>query len=152
MFYSIDTGFQCCFGHLLFTIISPVLFRTHHVSCDKWVHALFFLHQFPMGPGSDGPLGAMAGMEPHHMNGSLGNTTHYTALNNTTQIYLCCILTHSLIVYSCSCYLDGGQQISLKKQTKSFLWSQNTNMSCFFLYCLILRLWWYGWDEQGRYR
>lgn len=29
--------------------------------------------QFPMGPGSDGPLGAMAGMEPHHMNGSLGN-------------------------------------------------------------------------------
>lgn len=69
-FYSIETGFQCCFGHLLF--------RTHqsYVSCDKWVHALFFLHQFPMGPGSDGPLGAMAGMEPHHMNGSLGNTTH----------------------------------------------------------------------------
>nr|XP_061790788.1 single-stranded DNA-binding protein 3-like isoform X26 [Nerophis lumbriciformis] len=28
---------------------------------------------FPMGPGSDGPLGAMAGMEPHHMNGSLGS-------------------------------------------------------------------------------
>uniref|UniRef100_A0A3Q1CV97 LisH domain-containing protein n=1 Tax=Amphiprion ocellaris TaxID=80972 RepID=A0A3Q1CV97_AMPOC len=32
-------------------------------------------NNFPMGPGSDGPLGAMAGMEPHHMNGSLGNTT-----------------------------------------------------------------------------
>uniref|UniRef100_A0A8D3CFK3 Single stranded DNA binding protein 3b n=1 Tax=Scophthalmus maximus TaxID=52904 RepID=A0A8D3CFK3_SCOMX len=32
-----------------------------------------FLLQFPMGPGSDGPLGAMAGMEPHHMNGSLGS-------------------------------------------------------------------------------
>uniref|UniRef100_A0A8C8A6Y4 Single stranded DNA binding protein 3b n=1 Tax=Oryzias sinensis TaxID=183150 RepID=A0A8C8A6Y4_9TELE len=31
-------------------------------------------NNFPMGPGSDGPLGAMAGMEPHHMNGSLGNT------------------------------------------------------------------------------
>uniref|UniRef100_A0A3B5LM22 Single stranded DNA binding protein 3b n=1 Tax=Xiphophorus couchianus TaxID=32473 RepID=A0A3B5LM22_9TELE len=29
--------------------------------------------RFPMGPGSDGPLGAMAGMEPHHMNGSLGS-------------------------------------------------------------------------------
>uniref|UniRef100_A0A3Q4H5N4 Single stranded DNA binding protein 3b n=1 Tax=Neolamprologus brichardi TaxID=32507 RepID=A0A3Q4H5N4_NEOBR len=26
-------------------------------------------NNFPMGPGSDGPLGAMAGMEPHHMNG-----------------------------------------------------------------------------------
>lgn len=25
-----------------------------------------------MGPGSDGPMGGMAGMEPHHMNGSLG--------------------------------------------------------------------------------
>lgn len=38
---------------------------------------LFFPLQFPMGPGSDGPLGAMAGMEPHHMNGSLGNkSTH----------------------------------------------------------------------------
>uniref|UniRef100_A0A6I8NWV1 Single stranded DNA binding protein 3 n=1 Tax=Ornithorhynchus anatinus TaxID=9258 RepID=A0A6I8NWV1_ORNAN len=28
---------------------------------------------FPMGPGSDGPMGGMAGMEPHHMNGSLGS-------------------------------------------------------------------------------
>lgn len=25
-----------------------------------------------MGAGSDGPLGGMAGMEPHHMNGSIG--------------------------------------------------------------------------------
>ncbi|XP_053178826.1 single-stranded DNA-binding protein 3b isoform X5 [Scomber japonicus] len=34
-------------------------------------------NNFPMGPGSDGPLGAMAGMEPHHMNGSLGNAIRY---------------------------------------------------------------------------
>uniref|UniRef100_A0A7N6FD08 LisH domain-containing protein n=1 Tax=Anabas testudineus TaxID=64144 RepID=A0A7N6FD08_ANATE len=27
---------------------------------------------FPMGAGGDGPLGGMAGMEPHHMNGSIG--------------------------------------------------------------------------------
>uniref|UniRef100_A0A4W5M2X6 Single stranded DNA binding protein 3b n=1 Tax=Hucho hucho TaxID=62062 RepID=A0A4W5M2X6_9TELE len=33
---------------------------------------------FPMGPGSDGPLGAMAGMEPHHMNGSLGKALRST--------------------------------------------------------------------------
>ena len=39
-----------------------------------------------MGPGSDGPLGAMAGMEPHHMNGSLGNTIHYYTLINNTQV------------------------------------------------------------------
>ncbi|RXN34070.1 single-stranded DNA-binding 2-like isoform X1 [Labeo rohita] len=26
---------------------------------------------FPLGSGSDGPIGSMAGMEPHHMNGSL---------------------------------------------------------------------------------
>ncbi|GAB1298421.1 Single-stranded DNA-binding protein 3 [Apodemus speciosus] len=29
--------------------------------------------QFPMGPGSDGPMGGLGGMEPHHMNGSLGS-------------------------------------------------------------------------------
>uniref|UniRef100_A0A674CM47 Single stranded DNA binding protein 2a n=1 Tax=Salmo trutta TaxID=8032 RepID=A0A674CM47_SALTR len=28
---------------------------------------------FPMGAGADGPMGGMAGMEPHHMNGSLGS-------------------------------------------------------------------------------
>uniref|UniRef100_A0A3B4WQC9 Single stranded DNA binding protein 2a n=1 Tax=Seriola lalandi dorsalis TaxID=1841481 RepID=A0A3B4WQC9_SERLL len=28
---------------------------------------------FPMSAGGDGPLGGMAGMEPHHMNGSLGS-------------------------------------------------------------------------------
>uniref|UniRef100_A0AAQ4PGB8 Single stranded DNA binding protein 2a n=1 Tax=Gasterosteus aculeatus aculeatus TaxID=481459 RepID=A0AAQ4PGB8_GASAC len=30
---------------------------------------------FPMGSGGDGPLGGMAGMEPHHMNGSLGTNS-----------------------------------------------------------------------------
>uniref|UniRef100_A0A3Q3CLN3 Single stranded DNA binding protein 3b n=1 Tax=Haplochromis burtoni TaxID=8153 RepID=A0A3Q3CLN3_HAPBU len=44
-------------------------------------------NNFPMGPGSDGPLGAMAGMEPHHMNGSLGNTTHHSnSPNNLSGI------------------------------------------------------------------
>uniref|UniRef100_A0A4W3I722 Single stranded DNA binding protein 2 n=1 Tax=Callorhinchus milii TaxID=7868 RepID=A0A4W3I722_CALMI len=42
---------------------------------------------FPMGPGSDGPIGAMGGMEPHHMNGSLGNITYdnnsYLMLQNS---------------------------------------------------------------------
>uniref|UniRef100_A0A8C6UEU5 Single stranded DNA binding protein 3b n=1 Tax=Neogobius melanostomus TaxID=47308 RepID=A0A8C6UEU5_9GOBI len=41
---------------------------------------------FPMGPGSDGPLGAMAGMEPHHMNGSLGNTSLDNSPNNLSGI------------------------------------------------------------------
>lgn len=27
-----------------------------------------------MGPGSDGSMAGMGGMEPHHMNGSLGKT------------------------------------------------------------------------------
>uniref|UniRef100_A0A4W3H3R4 Single stranded DNA binding protein 4 n=1 Tax=Callorhinchus milii TaxID=7868 RepID=A0A4W3H3R4_CALMI len=27
---------------------------------------------FPMGPGGEGPMGGMPGMEPHHMNGTLG--------------------------------------------------------------------------------
>uniref|UniRef100_A0AAY4AQU6 LisH domain-containing protein n=1 Tax=Denticeps clupeoides TaxID=299321 RepID=A0AAY4AQU6_9TELE len=29
---------------------------------------------FPMGPGPDGPMGGMGAMEPHHMNGSLGES------------------------------------------------------------------------------
>lgn len=29
-----------------------------------------------MGPGGEGPMGGMAGMEPHHMNGSLGTVLH----------------------------------------------------------------------------
>lgn len=29
-----------------------------------------------MGPGPDGPMGAMGAMEPHHMNGSLGEFQH----------------------------------------------------------------------------
>lgn len=29
-----------------------------------------------MGPGPDGPMGAMGAMEPHHMNGSLGGFKH----------------------------------------------------------------------------
>uniref|UniRef100_A0A8C1XZL5 Single stranded DNA binding protein 4 n=1 Tax=Cyprinus carpio TaxID=7962 RepID=A0A8C1XZL5_CYPCA len=32
---------------------------------------------FPMGPGPDGPMGGMGSMEPHHMNGSLGETSSY---------------------------------------------------------------------------
>ena len=45
-----------------------------------------------MGPGSDGPLGAMAGMEPHHMNGSLGNLMqNHSAAENTA--WQQCVLT-----------------------------------------------------------
>uniref|UniRef100_A0A4W3IH65 Single stranded DNA binding protein 3b n=1 Tax=Callorhinchus milii TaxID=7868 RepID=A0A4W3IH65_CALMI len=29
---------------------------------------------FPLGPGSDGPMGGMGGIEAHHMNGSLGES------------------------------------------------------------------------------
>lgn len=36
---------------------------------------LFFISQFPMGPGPDGPMGGMGGMEQHHMNGSLGESS-----------------------------------------------------------------------------
>ncbi|NXO53038.1 SSBP2 protein, partial [Aramus guarauna] len=28
--------------------------------------------EFPMGPGSDGPMSGLGGMDSHHMNGSLG--------------------------------------------------------------------------------
>uniref|UniRef100_A0A6Q2ZR14 LisH domain-containing protein n=1 Tax=Esox lucius TaxID=8010 RepID=A0A6Q2ZR14_ESOLU len=41
---------------------------------------------FPLGPGSDGPLGAMAGMEPHHMNGSLVSCPSQNSPNNLSGI------------------------------------------------------------------
>lgn len=28
--------------------------------------------QFPLGPGPEGPMASMSAMEPHHVNGSLG--------------------------------------------------------------------------------
>lgn len=33
---------------------------------------LFLCLQFPLGPGPEGPMAAMSAMEPHHVNGSLG--------------------------------------------------------------------------------
>uniref|UniRef100_A0A8C8EAX4 Single stranded DNA binding protein 3 n=1 Tax=Otus sunia TaxID=257818 RepID=A0A8C8EAX4_9STRI len=41
---------------------------------------------FPMGPGSDGPMGGMGGMEPHHMNGSLGECLRGNSPNNISGI------------------------------------------------------------------
>lgn len=35
-----------------------------------------------MGPGPDGPMGAMGAMEPHHMNGSLGGFKHSVAFKS----------------------------------------------------------------------
>lgn len=37
-----------------------------------------------MGAGGDGPLGGMAGMEPHHMNGSLGKNKYW---NDKYHVY-----------------------------------------------------------------
>ncbi|XP_065406227.1 single-stranded DNA-binding protein 2 isoform X2 [Chrysemys picta bellii] len=38
---------------------------------------------FPMGPGSDGPMGGLGGMESHHMNGSLGSGDMDSISKNT---------------------------------------------------------------------
>lgn len=46
--------------------------------------------QFPMGAGGDGPLGGMAGMEPHHMNGSLGTGIRSFTLNLWLRFPLIC--------------------------------------------------------------
>lgn len=40
----------------------------------------FFFLQFPMGPGSDGPMGGLGGMDSHHMNGSLGKDNYLEVL------------------------------------------------------------------------
>uniref|UniRef100_A0A8C7MSK1 Single stranded DNA binding protein 2a n=1 Tax=Oncorhynchus kisutch TaxID=8019 RepID=A0A8C7MSK1_ONCKI len=51
------------------------LLVTFELVC-RWVNIFVYMClyvHFPMGPGADGPMGGMAGMEPHHMNGSLGS-------------------------------------------------------------------------------
>lgn len=57
--------------------------------------------QFPMGAGGDGPLGGMAGMEPHHMNGSIGGEIKVLIVSKFVKYYkkvwwfgdLCCFCT-----------------------------------------------------------
>lgn len=39
---------------------------------------LRFCSQFPLGPGSEGPMAAMSALEPHHVNGSLGEWVAWT--------------------------------------------------------------------------
>uniref|UniRef100_A0A4W5M2W5 Single stranded DNA binding protein 3b n=1 Tax=Hucho hucho TaxID=62062 RepID=A0A4W5M2W5_9TELE len=58
-------------GHTLYTLRGPT--GTPVMPSPAGRYSIF-----PMGPGSDGPLGAMAGMEPHHMNGSLGKALRST--------------------------------------------------------------------------
>uniref|UniRef100_A0A672KWX7 Single-stranded DNA-binding protein 3-like n=1 Tax=Sinocyclocheilus grahami TaxID=75366 RepID=A0A672KWX7_SINGR len=38
--------------------------------------------QFPIGPGSEGPLGAMAGMDPMHMNGGNNSPNNMSGMSN----------------------------------------------------------------------
>ncbi|KAM9262847.1 single-stranded DNA-binding protein 2 isoform 2-T2 [Morus bassanus] len=40
---------------------------------------------FPMGPGSDGPMSGLGGMDSHHMNGSLGLVSMGEALHNSAK-------------------------------------------------------------------
>lgn len=40
-----------------------------------------------MGPGSDGPMSGLGGMDSHHMNGSLGNDSKYCEFSITSAIF-----------------------------------------------------------------
>lgn len=80
-----------------------------------------------MGPGSDGPLGAMAGMEPHHMNGSLGNTTHHSALNQ-----------HSSEVFGLHPHLLKTAHVIIC--THCIKWAHEHCFNC-FTHGLIFRFW-----------
>jgi len=73
--------------------------------------------QFPIGPGSEGPLGAMAGMDPMHMNGG-----------KYTWLYLKCYI--HLETYSCLfVFLGSGDLDGLPKVIIIFL-----TFFFFFLY------------------
>ena len=52
---------------------------------------------FPMGPGSDGPMDALGGMESHHMSGSLGSgdMDSISKVSIVYSVILICILFHT---------------------------------------------------------
>lgn len=59
--------------------------------------------QFPMGPGPDGPMGGMGSMEPHHMNGSLGErATMPSSSTSGTRCISCIEAPPGECVVSCS--------------------------------------------------
>lgn len=69
-----------------------------------------------MGPGSDGPLGAMAGMEPHHMNGSLGNKPRKRAhlfFKRTSKAFFSPLNTEMFFIPSGSGDMDGMNKVNL---------------------------------------
>lgn len=39
-----------------------------------------------MGPGSDGPMGGLGGMDSHHMNGSLGKDNTFLLFSQTGEL------------------------------------------------------------------
>lgn len=80
---------------------------------------LFVLHfvpplQFPMGAGGDGPLGGMAGMEPHHINGSLGTVPRIQFI---TIPFINSCKTHTIL--HVFCISGSGDMDSLPKVRKT---------------------------------
>ncbi|CAG07886.1 unnamed protein product, partial [Tetraodon nigroviridis] len=78
---------------------------------------------FPMGAGGDGPLGGMAGMEPHHINGSLGTVTSVQALH-----FITILLIHSAkmgIILHLFCISGSGDMDSLPKNSPGNLSMNN---------------------------
>lgn len=67
-----------------------------------------------MGAGGDGPLGGMAGMEPHHMNGSLGTgiSSLYSICRIETIVLLKVICVIFILVFPLS---GSGDMDSLPK-------------------------------------
>lgn len=70
--------YNCFYFHFCLRNCSVLLILCHFSSSEQITYQYvgsmmhFYFFQFPMGPGSDGPMGGLGGMDSHHMNGSLG--------------------------------------------------------------------------------
>lgn len=80
-----------------------------------------------MGAGGDGPLGGMAGMEPHHMNGSIGGEMKVLIVSKFVKYYkkyddlVICVVFVLVLPLSGSGDMDSLPKVRTYKYTLSFL-------------------------------
>lgn len=102
--------------------------------CSRWPgpKRTFVCSQFPMGPGPDGPMGGMGSMEPHHMNGSLGeratvpssNTSNTFVLKRPLLVMFSFSLSQSFPI-AFVLFVGSGDMDGLPKVSKHFLFKHD---------------------------
>ncbi len=87
------SSYWAAFGH---SVLTKLLCSVY----NNVIWACVCVWQFPIGPGGDGPMGGMGGMEPHHMNGSLGKSFFNTNNHFRTYSWISLSAVHLLCLES----------------------------------------------------